>query len=71
MQATQLESLRHEIRRANRRSVFAVIGGSLIVSAAVIFSLDGYSKFMAAGAPIHTWALGVLVIIFLLARLAG
>jgi len=67
MQAKQIESLRREIKHASRRSVFSVIGGSLIVSAAVIFSLDGYSKIMAIGAPIHTWILGGLGIIFLLA----
>ena len=67
MQARQMESLRQEIRNANRRSVFAIIGGSLIVSAAVIFSLDGYDKLMTAGAPIHTWILGALGVVFLLA----
>ena len=67
IQTRQLESLREEIRQSSRRSVFSIIGGSLIISAAVIFSLDGYSKFMAAGAPIHTWILGVLGIVFLLA----
>ncbi len=67
MQTTQLESLRREIRSASRRNIFSIIGGSLIISAAVIFSLDGYSKLMSAGAPIHTWVLGALGIVFLLA----
>ncbi|VAX08317.1 Ubiquinone biosynthesis regulatory protein kinase UbiB [hydrothermal vent metagenome] len=67
MQARQLETLRYEIRSSSRRSVFSIIGGSLIISAAVIFSLDGYSKVMAAGAPLYTWVLGALGIVFLLA----
>ncbi|HEB57342.1 MAG TPA: ubiquinone biosynthesis regulatory protein kinase UbiB [Gammaproteobacteria bacterium] len=67
MQARQIEFLRQEIHRSSRRSVFSIIGGSLMISAAVIFALDGYSKLMIAGAPMYSWVLAALGVVFLLA----
>jgi len=56
----ELKKIRREIRRANSRTFFAILGGSLIVSAALVFGLDGYAPTMAYGAPVGTWALGIL-----------
>ncbi len=56
----ELQLIRKEIRRANQRTFFAILGGSLLVSAALLLGLDGYSPRMAYGAPVLSWALGIL-----------
>ncbi len=42
IRSEDLAQLRHELRRANQRTVLAVVGVALIVSAAVIYGLDGF-----------------------------
>jgi len=54
-----IEKLRGEMRSGNQRTVLAIIGSALIVCAAVIYGLDGYSPAMVGGAPLLTWVLGV------------
>ncbi len=68
----QLNEIRQQIRRANRRTFGAVVGSSLVISAALVFALDGYGKSMLsdiwffeilgplANAPVTTWILGVV-----------
>jgi ubiquinone biosynthesis protein len=56
--SAELRRLRQEIRRANRRTVNAVIGSALILAAAVIYGLDGYSPPMLLDTPLQTWLLG-------------
>ena len=46
MRPRQLEDLKREIRRANRRSVRAVIGGSFVVSGSLVLALDGLAPIM-------------------------
>ncbi len=60
----QLQQLTQEIRGANRRTVGAVVGASLIISAAVLKGLDGYAPVMAGGAPLSTWILGLIGVAF-------
>ena len=62
----ELQKIRREIRHANQRTFFAILGGSLIISAAVIFGLDGYAPRMAYGAPVVSWLLGGLGTVILL-----
>jgi ubiquinone biosynthesis protein len=42
----QLAELKGEIRRANRRSIRAIIGGSFVVSASLVLALDGLAPIM-------------------------
>ncbi|HSH30578.1 MAG TPA: ubiquinone biosynthesis regulatory protein kinase UbiB [Thiohalobacter sp.] len=58
-QSEEIKKLRHELRRANRRNVMAITGTGLIVSAALIYGLDGYAPAMVGGAPLLTWVLGI------------
>ena len=44
----QIESLRKEIRRANQRSIRAIIGGSFVISASIIAALDGLAPVMVS-----------------------
>lgn len=64
---SSFDSIKREIRRSNRRIFAAIIGGSLIVSAAVVLGLDGYAPSMLGGAPVVTWVLGALggILLFL------
>lgn len=56
-----LKKIRREIRRANQRTFFAILGSSLIVSAAVLMGLDGYAPARVAyGVGVETWILGIL-----------
>ena len=64
-QSEELRKLRHELRRANRRNVMAITGTGLIISAALIYGLDGYAPAMVAGAPLLTWVLGIAGLGFL------
>ncbi|HEX9584409.1 MAG TPA: ubiquinone biosynthesis regulatory protein kinase UbiB [Gammaproteobacteria bacterium] len=67
MNARELYRIRREIRRANQRTVLAVVGAACIVGAATLLGLDGYSPRMIAGAPVLTWVLGALGVYFVLA----
>lgn len=62
----ELQKIRREIRRANQRTFFAIVGASLMISAALIFGLDGYAPRMAYGAPVLSWVLGGLGVVILL-----
>jgi ubiquinone biosynthesis protein len=55
-----LSKLRRDIRRANRRTYAAIVGGALIMSAAVLEGLDGYAMTMLGSAPLLSWVLGLL-----------
>jgi ubiquinone biosynthesis protein len=56
-----LAQIQQEIRRANQRTFFAIIGSALLISAALLMGLDGYAPArMAYGLPVESWALGLL-----------
>ena len=62
----ELRRLRHEVRRANRRTISAIVGSGLIVSSAIIYGLDGHAPAMLLGAPLLTWlmaGLGVVILV--------
>jgi ubiquinone biosynthesis protein len=59
-QQRELERLRAELREGQRRNRLLVIGAALVVSAAVIYGLDGYRPRMFFNAPMLTWLLGAL-----------
>ncbi len=58
--------LRREIRRANQRTFFAILGSGLIISAAILLGLDGYAPTMLGDAPALSWALGAVGAVMLL-----
>lgn len=63
----ELRRLRHEVRRANRRTISAIVGTGLIVSSAIIYGLDGYAPAMLLGAPLLTWLMAGLGVVILVA----
>jgi ubiquinone biosynthesis protein len=62
----EMDQLRREIRRANRRSFHATVGAAMIISAALILALDGAHLTLLGDAPLLTWILGGLGIMLLL-----
>ncbi|HHH44886.1 MAG TPA: ubiquinone biosynthesis regulatory protein kinase UbiB [Gammaproteobacteria bacterium] len=64
-ESRELEKLREQMRRSSQRSLAAIVGGALLISASVIFGLDGYTPAMWGGAPLLSWVLGGLAVFFL------
>ncbi len=60
LQRQELDELRREIRRANRRSFHAVVGAALIISASLLLGLGGWYSATLADTPLMTWVLGGL-----------
>lgn len=50
----ELEKMREEMRRNQRRTVGGIAGGALIISASLLLGPEG----LAAHAPLHSWVLG-------------
>ena len=64
--SAELERLRHEVQRANRRTIGAITGTGLLLASAIIYGLDGYAPTIVLGAPLLSWltaGLGVLLLI--------
>jgi ubiquinone biosynthesis protein len=57
----QLEQLKREIQNANRRTVKAVTGGSLLLSSAIIAGLDGIAPTMIGSGPFYVPLVSVLL----------
>jgi ubiquinone biosynthesis protein len=57
----QLDDLKLEIRRANRRTVRAVVGSSLVVSAVLIAGLDGIAPLMIGSGAFFLPAMSLLL----------
>jgi ubiquinone biosynthesis protein len=49
LRSQQIDELKQEIQRGNQRSIRAVIGGSFVISASIIVSLDGLAPIMVGG----------------------
>ncbi len=49
LRSRQIDELKSEIRRANRSNIRAIIGASFVVSASIIFGLDGLQPLMVGG----------------------
>ena len=71
IRSEEIDRLRGEIRRANRRTVQAVIGAALLIGASVVLGLGGERLAMAWGAPVWTWVLGGTGVCLVLAAWAG
>jgi len=56
----QLDDIKLQMAKNHRKSIMAICGGSLVVSAAIILGLDGFSPLMLGDAPLVTWVLGGL-----------
>jgi len=66
----QLDEIKQQMARNHRRNILAISGGSLLISAAVILALDGFSPLMLGDAPVATWGLAGIAGLFLLKALS-
>jgi ubiquinone biosynthesis protein len=57
LEPRQLDEIKNEIRRANRRSFAVILGSSLLISASLFAALDGFGKTMLGNAPLISWVL--------------
>ena len=64
--SSEIKRLRQEVRRANRRSISAIIGTGLLLAAAIIYGLDGYAPVTVMGAPLLSWVTGCAGVFILL-----
>ena len=55
-----LQELRRELRRAHQRTLSAVVGGSLVVAAAVLLVMHAPNEMHRDGIQLLGWAVGVL-----------
>ncbi len=65
-QLQEIRKIRAEIKRGNQRNVIAIGGASLLLSAFIVFGLDGYAPVTFMGAPVISWILGGIGGFFLL-----
>ncbi|MBL4743564.1 MAG: ubiquinone biosynthesis regulatory protein kinase UbiB [Cycloclasticus sp.] len=56
----QLEEIKLQMAKNHRKNIMAICGGSMLISAAIILGLDGFSPQMLGDAPLVTWVLGGL-----------
>ncbi len=63
----EFEKLRREMERANRRSVIAIAGAALLISAAINLGLDNYAPRMLGSMPVSSWVLGLSGAVLLIA----
>lgn len=54
----EMEQLRRDLQRANRRNFHAAVGAALIISAALILGLDAPHPVSLEQTPLLTWLLG-------------
>jgi ubiquinone biosynthesis protein len=66
----EVAELRREVRRAGKRNVLAIVGAALVVSAALIYGLDGFTPPMWGRVPVATWLLGGLGALLLVAAVS-
>ncbi|HEY0634764.1 MAG TPA: ubiquinone biosynthesis regulatory protein kinase UbiB [Gammaproteobacteria bacterium] len=66
-----LQRIHDTLRANNRRTFGAIVGGALLISAALLLGLDGYALTMVKGAPLLTWLLGSVGVVVLLAHWPG
>lgn len=66
-ESRDLEKLRRQIRRSGQRTRTAIVASALLISAALVYALDGYAPLMLGGAPLLTWLLATIAVVLLFA----
>ena len=61
----ELEKLRRQLQRSGQRTRAVMLASALLISAALVYALDGYSPPMLGGAPLLSWLLGGAALILL------
>ncbi|UCB56276.1 MAG: ubiquinone biosynthesis regulatory protein kinase UbiB [Thiotrichales bacterium] len=64
-QLQEMQKIREEIRRSNKRTVLTIAGTGLLLGGLITFGLDGYTPGLIWGAPLVSWITGGLGVIIL------
>jgi ubiquinone biosynthesis protein len=64
-ESRELEKLRRQMRRSSRGNLTAITGGAMLISASVIYGLEGHAPLTFGGAPLLTWILGGMAVVLL------
>ena len=64
-ESRELEKLRKQMRKSSQRTLSAILGSAFLISASLIYGLDGFTPFMVSGVPLISWILGVFAVFFL------
>jgi ubiquinone biosynthesis protein len=65
-ESEELKKLRGQMQRSSQRTIYAILGSAFLISASVIYGLDGYKPAMVGGAPLLTWVFGGFAAVFFL-----
>ncbi len=63
-ESKELQKLRRQMQRSSQRTVYAILGSAFLISASLIYGLDGYTPAMLGGAPLLTWVFGAIAAAF-------
>lgn len=66
-ESKELEKLRRQMQRSSQRTIYAILGSGFLVSASLIYGLDGYTPAMLGGAPLLSWVFGGISAVLFLA----
>lgn len=66
-ESKELEKLRRQMQRSSQRTIYAILGSGFLVSASLIYGLDGYTPAMLAGVPLLSWIFGGISAVLFLA----
>ena len=58
----EIQKLKQEIHRSQKRNFIAVTAAASLIAAAIIFGLDGFQPAMLGDAPLLTWLLGIFAL---------
>jgi len=64
-ESRELEKLRKQMHKSSQRTLSAILGSAFLISASLIYGLDGFTPFMVSGVPLISWILGALAVFFL------
>jgi ubiquinone biosynthesis protein len=63
-ESREVDKLRKQLRQSSQRTLSAIVGSAFLISAAVIYGLDGLAPRVLAGAPLLTWLFAALAVFF-------
>jgi ubiquinone biosynthesis protein len=64
-ESREVEKLRKQMRKSSQRTLSAILGSAFLISASLIYGLDGFTPFMVSGVPLISWILGAFAVFFL------
>ena len=64
-----MSKIHNEIKKGNQRTIIAIAGASILMSAFIVYGQTGPASSMLMGVPIISWVLGGIGSLFLVIAL--